>query len=296
MNATRRTAQSHEVTDDAADDVASTPAKPQRGIQALESTGALLEALAAAGRPLPLNALARDAGMAPAKAHPHLVSLQRAGLISRDANGNFEAGALSLELGLMALQRLSPTGEAEPEILALAQATGLSAAMAVLGPVGPTVVRLEEAMRPQHVSLRIGTVLSLVNTAIGRTFAAFLPEAVLDGMLAQEPVRMAGLGAEGRAPTPPADYAARLKAIREQRVDTAQSNPVPGIDTVAVPVFDHTGEVTLVLALMGSAGSFETALDAAPAQALLAAARRLSWRFGAVGRAYGAVGAVGALR
>ncbi|MCE4062274.1 helix-turn-helix domain-containing protein [Pandoraea sputorum] len=259
-------------------------AKPQRGIQALESTGVLLEALVAAGRPLPLNALAREAGMAAAKAHPHLVSLQRAGLLSRHESGNFEAGALSLDLGLMALQRLSPTGEAEPEILALAQATGLSAAMAVLGPVGPTVVRLEEAMRPQHVSLRIGTVLSLVNTAIGRTFAAFLPEAVLGGLLAQEPVRMAGLGAEGRTAKPSADYSACLSAIREQQFDTALSNPVPGIDTIAVPVFDHTGEVTLVLALMGSTGSFETALDAAPLQALRAAAHRLSWRFGAVGR------------
>ncbi|MGC7404319.1 IclR family transcriptional regulator [Pandoraea pneumonica] len=261
-----------------------TPSKPQRGIQALESTGALLEALVAAARPLPLNGLARDAGMAAAKAHPHLVSLQRAGLLSRDASGNFEAGALSLELGLMALQRLSPTGEAEPEILALAEATGLSAAMAVLGPVGPTVVRLEEAMRPQHVSLRIGTVLSLVNTAIGRTFAAFLPAAVLDGMLAQESVRMAGLGADGRVAKPPKDYTARLADIRTHRLDTALSNPVPGIDTVAVPVFDHTGEVTLVLAVMGSSGSFDTTPDGAPARALLAAAHRLSWRFGAVGR------------
>ena len=286
MSATRHRAD----TDALTGDITNTAVKPQRGIQALESTGALLEALVAAGRPLPLNALARGAGMAPAKAHPHLVSLQRAGLLTRDASGNFESGTLSLELGLMALQQLSPTAEAEPEILALARATGLSAAMAVLGPVGPTVVRLEEAMRPQHVSLRIGTVLSMVNTAIGRTFAAFLPEAVLDGMLAHESVRMAGLGADGHPQTPPADYHARLSAIREHRFDTALSNPVPGIDTVAVPVFDHTGEVTLVLALMGSAGSFETALDASPAQALLAAAHRLSWRFGAVGRANDTIG------
>ncbi|MFJ2992419.1 IclR family transcriptional regulator [Pandoraea sp. NPDC087047] len=295
MSATRNRNASVTGTNDAAstavhNDVKHGAVKPQRGIQALESTGVLLEALVAAGRPLPLNALAREAGMAAAKAHPHLVSLQRAGLLSRDANGNFAPGALSLELGLMALQRLSPTGEAEPEILALAQATGLSAAMAVLGPVGPTVVRLEEAVRAQHVSLRIGTVLSLVNTAIGRTFAAFLPDAVLDGMLAQERVRMAGLGTEGRATKPSPDYAVRLTTIREQRFDTALSNPVPGIDTVAVPVFDHTGEVTLVLALMGSAGSFETAFDAAPSQALRAAAHRLSWRFGAVGRADGSSG------
>lgn len=257
--------------------------KPQRGIQALDSTGVLLEALVSAGRPLPLNALARAAGMSPAKAHPHLVSLQRSGLLARDAQGNFDAGVLSLELGLMALQRLSPTGEAEPEILALAQATGLSVAMAVLGPLGPTVVRLEEAMRPQHVSLRIGTVLSLVNTAIGRTFAAHLAPQVLDGMLKHEAVRMAGHPSKDGKPA--ADYLARLETIRTARVNTALGNPVPGIDTLAVPVFDHTGEVVLVLALMGSSESFEPTNHGAPAQCLSAAARRLSWRFGAIGLA-----------
>lgn len=257
--------------------------KPQRGIQALESTGALLEALAAAGRPLPLNALARAADMAPAKAHPHLVSLQRSGLLERDAQGNFDAGPLSLALGLMALQRLSPTGEAEPEILSLAQSTGLSVAMAVLGPLGPTVVRLEEAMRPQHVSLRIGTVLSLVNTAIGRSFAAWLPKPVLDGLLVQEPVRMAGEALERGKPVTPPDFGARLAAIQAARLDTALSYPVPGIDTLAAPVFDHTGEVALVLAVMGSSGSFDADVKGIPAHELHAAARRLSWRFGAIG-------------
>ncbi|NPT57906.1 IclR family transcriptional regulator, partial [Paraburkholderia elongata] len=159
----------------------SSDAKPQRGIQSLDNTGELLGALVSAARPLSLRDLAAAAGMPPAKAFPHLVSLLKIGLLNRDAAGCFEAGPLALELGLIGLQRLSPTREAEPEVVELAASTGMSVAMAVLGPLGPTVVRLEESARPLHVSLRVGTVMSLVNTAIGRVFAAYVADDVRNG-------------------------------------------------------------------------------------------------------------------
>lgn len=253
--------------------------KPQRGIQALDASAQLIGALLRAGSPLALSELARGAGMVPAKAFPHLVSLVRAGVLERDADGRFLPGPLALQLGLIALQRLSPVREAEPEVRGLAVDTGLSVAMAVLGPLGPTVVRLEESARPQHVSLRVGTVLSLVNTAIGRVFAAHLPEDVLGGMLPQEAVRMAGAPAKDIAASKTA-YAGRLARIRAQGIDDARDMPVPGIHTLAVPVFDHTGTVVLVLAAMGTAGSFDSGHDGNVARRLAAAAQRLSWRFG----------------
>jgi len=264
--------------------------KPQRGIQSLDSTGQLLVALVAAGRPLALRDLALAAGMPPAKAFPHLVSLQKTGLLARDAAGNYLCGPLGLELGLIALQRLSPTREAEPEVIELAGATGLSVAMAVLGPLGPTVVRLEESARPQHVSLRVGTVLSLVHTAIGRTAAAYLPANVLAGLLEKDDLRMAGAAAaevlEPGGKLAPA-YAGRLAQVRAARLDNALSHPVPGIDTLAAPVFDHTGSLALVIAVMGSSGSFDSSTAGATAALVRQAARRLSWRFGAPDTAWG---------
>jgi DNA-binding IclR family transcriptional regulator len=265
-------------------------ARQQRGIQSLDSTGELLAALVAAGRPLSLRDLAAAAGMPPAKAFAHLVSLQKIGLLSRDTAGCFEAGPLALELGLLGLQRLSPTREAEPEIVELAASTGMSVAMAVLGPLGPTVVRLEESARPLHVSLRVGTVMSLVNTAIGRVFSAYVADDVRHGLLAQDHLRLAG--ADGAAlfqklpgatdTIAPLDlhYAQRLARIRADGVDTALSRPVPGIDTLAAPVLDHTGSICLVLALMGPSGSFDNAVTGAPALTLSAATQRLSRRFG----------------
>ncbi|NKJ49415.1 IclR family transcriptional regulator [Burkholderia sp. SG-MS1] len=261
-------------------------AKPQRGIQSLDSTGELLTALVTAGRPLSLRDLAAAADMPPAKAFPHLVSLLKIGLLNRDAAGCFEAGPLALELGLIGLQRLSPTREAEPEVVELAASTAMSVAMAVLGPLGPTVVRLEESARPLHVSLRVGTVLSLVNTAIGRVFAAYVADDVRAGLLAQDHLRLAGAGTgapvadkpEFTPASPP--YAQRLAQIRADGIDTALSRPVPGISTLATPVFDHTGSICLVLALMGPSGSFDSELVGGPAQTLRAAVSRLSRRFG----------------
>lgn len=274
----------------------STDAKPQRGIQSLDSTGELLAALVAAARPLNLRDLAAAAGMPPAKAFPHLVSLLKIGLLSRDASGCFEAGPLALELGLIGLQRLSPTREAEPEIIELAASTGMSVAMAVLGPLGPTVVRLEEAARPLHVSLRVGTVMSLVNTAIGRVFAAYIADDVRAGLLKQDHLRLAGAnetevfaakasviaGFNGTSALPPLTktYARRLAQIRSDGIDTALSRPVPGIDTLAAPVLDHTGSICLVLAVMGPSGSFDSDVAGEPAQTLRGATSRLSRRFG----------------
>jgi DNA-binding IclR family transcriptional regulator len=312
---------SHTGAHAAAASTASADAKPQRGIQSLDSTGELLGALVAAARPLSLRDLAAAAGMPPAKAFPHLVSLLKIGLLNRDAAGCFEAGPLALELGLIGLQRLSPTREAEPEVVELAASTGMSVAMAVLGPLGPTVVRLEESARPLHVSLRVGTVMSLVNTAIGRVFAAYVADDVRNGLLAQDHLRLAGAEAReifagGKAPAScsssaekAADgptttagrkdaapslpqinqaYGQRLAQIRADGIDTALSRPVPGINTLAAPVLDHTGSICLVLALMGPSGSFDSELAGDPAQTLRAATLRLSRRFGWMAVADGA--------
>ncbi|MFM0050648.1 IclR family transcriptional regulator C-terminal domain-containing protein [Caballeronia grimmiae] len=259
-------------------DAASSEAKAQRGINALDSTGELLNALVSASRPMNLRDLAAAAGMPPAKAFPHLVSLQKIGLLSRDDDGCFSAGALGFELGLIALQRLSPTRDAEPEIVSLGAATQLSVAAATLGPLGPTVIRLEESARPQHISLRVGTVMSLVNTAIGRVFAAHMSEDVLEGLLAQEPIRLAGAATK---PPLEREYRERLERIRERGIDEAFDAPVPGVGTFAAPIFDHTGSIRLVIAVIGSSRGIDRDYDGPVARALLAATQRLSWRFGA---------------
>ena len=47
-------------------------------------------------------------------------------------------------------------------------------ALAVWGNFGPTIVRMIEARQPLHVTMRAGTVMSILGTATGRAFAAVM--------------------------------------------------------------------------------------------------------------------------
>ena len=81
----------------------------QRGIQSIEVGGRLLLALAGHGRPMALKDLALAADMAPAKAHPYLVSFGKLGLIAQDsASGHYGLGPLAMQLGLISLQQFDP--------------------------------------------------------------------------------------------------------------------------------------------------------------------------------------------
>jgi DNA-binding IclR family transcriptional regulator len=123
--------------------------------------------------------------------------------------------------------------------------------------------------------------MSLVNTAIGRVFAAHLDDDVRAQLLPQDGLRLAGeAAADTAALQTPRDYTEVLTQIRTDGADTAIDKPIPGISTVAAPVFDHTGSVCLVVALMGPSGAFDAGLTGNPAHTLCAATQRLSRRFG----------------
>src|SRR4051812_13833223 len=110
----------------------------QRGIQSIEVGGALLQALAHHGRPLALKDLAAVAGMAPAKAHPYLVSFGKLGLIEQDAaSGRYGLGPLAMQLGLISLQALNPLALATPVIERLASSCRHTVAIGVWGDRGP---------------------------------------------------------------------------------------------------------------------------------------------------------------
>jgi DNA-binding IclR family transcriptional regulator len=95
--------------------------------------------------------------------------------------------------------------------------------------------------------------------------------------LPQEAIRLSGSPDVSALPT---DYRTRLADIRKTGIDHAFDAPVPGIGTLAAPVFDHTGSIRLVIALIGSSENFDGSPQGGIAQQLLAATQRFSWRFG----------------
>ncbi len=245
-----------------------------RGIQSVEVGGQLLIALAAQGRPMALKDLAREAGMAPAKAHPYLVSFIKLGLVEQEG-GRYGLGPLSLQLGLISLQQYDPVRLATPRIEELAVALGHTVAIAVWGNRGPTIVRVAEAPSPVHISMRHGTVMSLAGTASGRLFAAHLPRERVLAALAME------AGAEGRTASKlDKAFEALLAQVREIGLASSRDGVVPGVSALAAPVFDDQSRIVLSLTAIGPSAAVDLDSNGPVARRLLEAGRDISRQLG----------------
>jgi DNA-binding IclR family transcriptional regulator len=253
--------------------------KSRRGIQSVEIASRLLMAMGRHVRPMALKDIALAAGIGANKAHPYMVSFLKVGFVSQDGgSGYYELGPLALQLGLAKLQRLDPVMEASPLIPALAEQTEQSIAVAVWGNLGPTIVRLEEPMQPLHVNLRTGTVMSLVNTATGRLFVAFMPPKVIEKAMQGEVARMGPR--LGTAPLTTAEFDVLVEETRRHGLSRSLGQPIPGIDAFCAPVFDSAGNIVLGLLAMGPSATFDSAWDGKVATALRQCAQAVSHKLG----------------
>ena len=261
----------------------------QRGIQSIEVGGQVLLTLVHQGRPMALKDLAREAGMAPAKAHPYLVSLGRIGLIAQnETTGYYFLGPLALQLGLISLQQANPVHVATPLIAELAKLIGHTVALAVWGNRGATIVRLEESPAAVHVNMRHGTVFSMTNTASGRLFAAYLDTATIKQQFEDDRRRQKARPDVVEASMPAAtsrpnwrDFEQQLMQVRMKGLSRSVGEVVPGVNAMAAPVFDHTGAIVLCVVAIGPAAMFDTHWDATLAQSLRECAQQISMRLGA---------------
>ena len=258
----------------------SLPEKSRRGIQSIEIGGRLLTALVEEGGPMSLGDLARKAGMPSAKAHPYLVSFGSFGLIEQDPlTGRYELGPFALQLGLISLHLLDPVRIAIPMITQLAADIDQTIGLSVLGNQGPTIIYIAESSYPIHVNMRTGTVMSLQSTATGRVFAAFLPPRQVERMIDHEK-RNGIASAFGAARQRAGALDAIVSDVRKRGMARVQGEPIPGINAICAPVFEHTGAIRLGITAIGPSGSFDVSWNGEIARRVMACAQDVSRRLG----------------
>lgn len=247
--------------------------RTSRGIQSVEVGGQLLKALAHTGRRMALKDLAREADMTPAKAHPYLVSFGKLGLVEQDpVSGHYGLGPLAIQLGLISLQQVDPVRLAIAELPALAQRVGCTVSAAVWGSGSPVIIRVEEGPTPVHVTMRHGTAASMRYTATGKVFAALRAPAEVAAALARE----------GHADAlQDTVFAAELQAVRDSGLSRVCDELLPGISSLAAPVFDGFGQLALVIAAIGPTAQLQLEPGSPQVEALRQVADGLSQRLGA---------------
>ena len=256
--------------------------KGQRAVQSAEVGARLLLALAAQPVAMSLKDLAFAADMPPSRAHPYLVSFSRLDLVAQDpGTGHYALGPAALQLGLTCLYQLDTVKAATPVAEELARRTGYAVALAVWGNFGATIIRMIDARKPLHVSMRAGTVMSLLGTATGRAFAASLPpediERTLGGPLGDPDQQGQPLSAAQRT-----ELAGAVDEMRRHGVARAQGRPMPGVNAFSAAARNHEGQPVIVLTALGHQDHFPADWDSEAARAVQAAAaevsRRLGWR------------------
>lgn len=254
--------------------------KEQRAVQSIEVGGRLLLALSNSLSPLTLKDLASQAGLPASRAHPYLVSFGKLRLIEQEADtGRYALGPAALQMGLTRLHQLDPVKVALPVAQRLATSTGHAVALAVWGNFGPTIIRMIEAREPLHVSMRAGTVMSILGTATGRAFAAVMPVDRIERAMALP------LGDPPAQKTPLLKLKSRelrdaVAEVREHGVARAEGKPIPGVNAFSAAAFDHEGAPVIVVTVLGHQDSLPADWNSSAAQAVRDAAHEISDRLG----------------
>ncbi len=252
----------------------------KRGVQSIEVGGRLLAVMASADEALMLRDIAAGAAVTPAQAHAYLVSFRKIGLVQQaSASGRYSLGPFALQLGLARLRSIDALRLAGDSIVELASELGVMVTLTVWGSFGATVVQAQEGAGQVHVSVRAGTVYSVRGTATGRVFAAFLPPAMVaehleseinDGTIAQ---RVGYAAADDR-------FAKNVARIRREGFATAVGSPIPGVNAVCAPIFNHTGQIQLAVTLIGPTKAVDVGPNSRQVRRLLSFTEAVSAELG----------------
>ena len=218
------------------------------GIQSLDAALRMLGAMSGRREAVSLSELARDCAMPPSKVHRYLASFLHAGLVVQAGrSGKYDLGPGAIRLGLSALARhdfVNRTADALPDLV---ERTGLTALLSVWGTHGATVVRWERAAVPTVTSMGLGTVMPLLNSATGRAFLAWAPQAPLQAVLQAELAR-----ATGDLPRDEGGVSDLVAPMRKAGFTWVDGRFIPGLVAIAAPVLDWQGEAQAVITLIGT--------------------------------------------
>lgn len=212
-----------------------------RPIGSALKTLALLDLLGRAARPLRLADLARESGGSRATTYQKLVTLVQAGWIEQTPEGGYRLSMHAARMGEAALKQAN-LGERSSAVLeALVLEVGETASLAMLSGVHAQLVQRAEAEAVVRVERRVGTLLSLDNSASGRILTAFAAPEFLQLLK-----KKGGVLAS----------AAVLREVKRKGFAISTGKDTPGVQSVAVPVFDGKGACASALSIVAPVTRF----------------------------------------
>jgi DNA-binding IclR family transcriptional regulator len=254
------------------------PAKHRAGVQSVVIAAKVLKALAAKGGSAPLKELAAATDMPRAKVHRYLGSLRAADLVKQDPHsGHYQIASAAVTIGLVGLHRTSPVRQLQEMLPRLRDRINETVTGAIWTDRGPMVVALEESSQVVTMNVRIGSVLPVSSTSIGRLFLAYMPSAHTARLVAVERSRPTSSDVHTDD-----DLQALTSSIRARRLSQTHGALIPGLDAIAAPVFDHREQIVAVICVVGHSAAKVTKWEGEAARELRLTAAELSAMLGSL--------------
>ncbi len=216
----------------------------RQGIQSVELAMTVLQALEEGRCPMSLTQLATASGMTPSKVHRYLVSLSRVGLVARSpSTGLYDMGPALRRLGIESLRRMDEVALISEHLPSLRDRTSHAVNLAVWSDHGPVIVRWDYGSYDLPITVRVGATLPIMASSVGRVFLAYLPSALTKPVLRRE-------SAAG-SNSPSAEEIASVRAdVLRGGLAVTSGGIIPGIASVAAPVFPAGDSLPLVVAVV----------------------------------------------
>jgi len=240
----------------------------------------LLERLAGSREPIGVSELAREFAASKATVYRHLQTLMRHGFVHQEPSTmRYAAGIKLFVLGERLRERFDIVAVARKELLRLRDETGQMASLSAL--IENQVVWLEAQHAHAFVNFGVqpGAVIDFHASAHGKVALAFGPEALMERCLAKElkawtPQTIRSPNAVRRA----------VAQVKSRGWATAPNQYMLGLNGLAGPIFNHTGDYVGAVGIGGSVQFIPASPPPDQIKAVTQTAERISRKLGWSGR------------
>jgi IclR family transcriptional regulator, KDG regulon repressor len=241
-------------------------------IQSVVTAAQVIEALAAAGQPIRLTALAHQLHEPKAKIHRHLATLRFLGFVDQDTQTDCYRLAPKLaHIGQAAADQLDLRRLAEPYMMRLRDLTRQTVVLSLPASGDAIANAVFDSPNLVTISVRLGYRLPSYSSAQGRVTLAFAPPEVQQRVLSRklQPLTPQTI-------IDPAQLRQRLARIREQLYEVSMDETVLGISAVAAPILDFGNKLIGAIGVVGTTHHVHDPVDPEQLQFLRACTKAIS--------------------
>ena len=252
----------------------------RKGVQSIEVGFSILAVLMNSARPLPLKKISQLSGLPPSKVHSYLVSFTGLDVVKQNADtGHYGLGPLALKLGLAFLEQFDLFSATRPVMADLAEEIGVTIFLGVWGNRGPTIIyRADGPLSETVLDIRVGSVLPILRSAVGRNLAAHMPSSIIRPLIAQELSQFMVSSEADTIEDPHTLLTAEkmFERVRTEGISRVRGGLISDYTAMSVPILDYSGATYGALTIMGRYNTFDDSLDGDAARKLKAACATIS--------------------